>query len=228
MATPIPDHVYLLGQNIAEPLTTDKGTQIMELMLLNQYQESPNLLEYFGAFFKEMDFLFESIEAVYVGRFLDNAVGVQLDIIGEILGQARGVPLDAIWFGFAGTADTDGFADQATPTLGGVFRSEESLGFDVTPLDDTTYRSVLYARAVMSNQETCDIDLIYFICMILLGKQVSVFNLRTADSVIDPTPERQVILDLSSAEVVDFQIVLIQYMSQFFIPDGVTFNINLI
>ena len=74
-------------------VTTDKGKQIMEGLLLNQYQNSPLLQEYMMAFIAELDLLFEQTEEVYLGRFLENAVGKQLDIIGIILQQTRSVIL---------------------------------------------------------------------------------------------------------------------------------------
>lgn len=229
-----PKRVHTLGDDKAGPLTTDRGTAIMKLMLLDQYQDSPNLLQYFGAYFKELDMLFEQLESVYVGRFLENAIGKQLDIIGVILGQSRGIPVDAIWFGFQDEPvgsppdGIDGMATEASPQEGGVFRSDDQLGFDVTPLDDITYRSVLYAIAKVSNRDTCDLDLAYEVVTILLGRKHSVLLIRTPDSLVNPTPSQTIELDLSVLEASDAQVELLSYMSKYFVPTGITFTVNLI
>ncbi|MTV59140.1 DUF2612 domain-containing protein, partial [Streptococcus pneumoniae] len=83
-------------------ISTTKGSDILDLMLLGQYQNKPILRSYFGAFFSELDLLFTEIDKVYFGRMLDHAVGVQLDIIGEIIGQNRRVALEEHYFGFLG------------------------------------------------------------------------------------------------------------------------------
>ena len=102
-------------------VTEDKATQIMESMLLQQYQNSPNLKEYMGCFIAELDILFAETERVYLGRFIEYAFGAQLDVLGIILGQSRAVELPTAWFGFtdAGTITIPGiagFSDETTPS----------------------------------------------------------------------------------------------------------------
>ncbi len=167
--------------------TTDKGKQIMEGLLLRQYQSSPDLKEFIMAFVSELDLLFEQIEEVYLGRFIENAVGKQLDIIGIILQQPRSVILPTQWFGFsnAGTvpANVAGMANESSPANGGIFRDENVGGGEVTPLDDNTYRKMLLAKAVITNRDAADLSLAYFVVSILLGRVPSLFELRDADSV---------------------------------------------
>lgn len=69
--------------------STKKGTELMDAVLLDQYQNKPLLREYFLAFIEEIDLLFNSIDQVYFGRMLDQAIGVQLDAIGRIIDQGR-------------------------------------------------------------------------------------------------------------------------------------------
>jgi hypothetical protein len=69
--------------------STSKGTELMDAVLLDQYQNKPLLREYFLAFIEELDLLFGSIDQVYYGRMLDRAIGVQLDAIGRIIDQGR-------------------------------------------------------------------------------------------------------------------------------------------
>lgn len=206
-------------------LTVGKGRQIMESMLLNQYQNSTNLKEYYMAFFEEMDFLFSQIEAVYSGRFLDVAVGAQLDVIGTILQQPRSVALPTQYFGFQGAVDVAGMADAATSANGGIFRDGDVGDAKVTPLDDATYRKVLYAKAIVMNSDTADINQAYYVISILLGRIPSIFEIRDQDSGIG-LAKRHVDLLVSFADISPREVSLILYMSKYFVPAGITFTIT--
>lgn len=202
-------------------IITNKGEQIMEGLLLNQYQNSPNLKEFMMAFIGEMDDLFEQLDTVYLGRLINDAAGAQLDVIGRILQQSRSVILPQIWFGFVGAPNAEGFADEATPADGGVFKSEDSSGYEVTPLIDSVYRRVLLARAEVLNSDTCSVDSAYKVVSIILGRVPATFKFTDLGS-------RAVELELSDAHTTDDERVLIIYMAKHFIPVGVTFTINLI
>tara|TARA_R110000765_G_scaffold314322_1_gene407179 strand:+ start:42 stop:686 length:645 start_codon:yes stop_codon:yes gene_type:complete len=196
----------------------DKGQQILDSLLLNQYENSPNLKAYFAAYFAEMDFLFETLNSVYSGRFIEFAVGAQLDVIGIILQQDRNVELPTVYFGFQGAVPVNGMSDEATPAEGGIFRSEESVGFTVTPLDDATYRRLLLARAYITNQDTCSIDVAYYAFTIALGKVLSTFTLADIGH-----RQVQLTLAIGSSTLADVQFLL--YIAGFLIPAGITFTI---
>jgi hypothetical protein len=199
---------------------TDKGEQIMLGLLLDQYQKSPVLIEYIMAFVSEMDLLYKEIENVYLGRFLDNADGVQLDIIGAILGQNRNVSIPRLYFGFAGASGAQKMSDIAIPEDGGVFRSHEDAGFDVSPLDDNTFRRALRAKGLLLNSSTADINLAYKVVITLLNRVPSVLSFVTIG-------DKQIQLELASATTTAEDLGLINYMSRFFIPTGVEFEISL-
>lgn len=175
----IPQH------NVGATATTDKGKQIMEGLLLNQYQNSPDLQEYIMCFVAEMDFLFEQIEKVYFGRFIEAAEGAQLDVIGIILQIPRAASLPNQWFGFQDAPDAAGMANASSPAIGGLFR-DANVGSDpVEPLDDITYKKMLLAKAALINRNSCDTELVYYVISILLGRVPSVFELRGEDSVYE-------------------------------------------
>ena len=164
-----------------------KGTEIMESMLLNQYAGSTNLKEYMGAFVSEMDLLFAAIEDVYLGRFLENAVGAQLDVIGVILDEQRDVNLPTAFFGFndeggSPTPNVSGFADEASPQDGGIFLSEDQEGFTVYPLSDGEYRNLLLAKASLLNNDAIDANRAYYAISTLLGKTPRVMVLDTINN----------------------------------------------
>ncbi len=220
--------LYTQHSGYATVALKDKGRQIMEGLLLGQYKDSPNFKEYMMCFIAELDFLFEQIEKVHSGRFLETAVGRQLDVIGIILQQSRAVILPVLWFGFQGATAAEGMADEATPALGGVFKDENVGTGGITPLDDTTYRRVLLAKATVMNRDTCDIELAYYVVSILLGRVPSVFEFVDKDTIEEDNtvPERTVELRLSTADVSTREVQLILYMSKYFIPAGITFTIT--
>ena len=200
---------------------SDIGTRIMDIMLLTQYENSPNLREYIGAFVKEMDFLMEEIYKVELGRYIANATGAQLDVIGVILQQSRNINVPTVWFGFVGASPVDGMADEAVPAGGGIFRSEDEEGFTLTPLGDITYRKVLLCRAFVLNQEVFSVNSIYKAVETLLGKTPSYISLVE-------TSERVWTLELSAATITNADRGLLFAVAHWFVPMTITFNITFV
>ena len=205
-------------------VTEDKATQIMESMLLQQYQNSPNLKEYMGCFLAELDILFAETERVYLGRFIEYAVGAQLDVLGVILGQSRAVDLPTAWFGFtdAGTVTIPGiagFSDEATPSDGGILRDGNNQGFTVTPLDDITYRRLLLVKAMCNNLISVDVNTQYYLIQTLIGKVPKVMKLTS-------TVAFTTALEVSASDVSLAETALIDYVSKYFMPTGHTLTIT--
>ena len=212
----------------------NKGTEIMEGLLLSQYAKSENLKEYFGAFFDEMDELFGQVEEVYLGRLLEHAIGTQLDIIGVILGQSRSVPLRATdkWFGF----DDDGvanpalnaykMADDATPEDGGIFQDENNI-FNITPLGDGLYRRVLLAKALCNTQTPSGNNFGYKVVTTLLGRvpQKMQFRSNQEQTPSAITTNQHVQLELSAVDTDAVDESIIEYFAFNFIPLGTTFTV---
>lgn len=202
----------------SKTLITDKGTKIMEGLLLSQYKNSTNFKTYLKAFTEELDLLFLNIEKVYLGRFIETAIGDQLDIIGIILQQSRAVELPNLWFGFDGAPLAERMADEALPADGGLFFDENISGAGISPLDDETYRRVLMAKALLVNRSSADINLAYYFVATLLNKIPKTF-------IIEEIAHREVRLTLSQSSVTLKEVSLIYYMSKYFVPTGITFTI---
>jgi hypothetical protein len=58
-------------------------------LFLEQYAEKPRLAALLASYTQEIQELEDAIWAVRIGRFLDNAVGAQLDVIGKLVGESR-------------------------------------------------------------------------------------------------------------------------------------------
>lgn len=213
--------------------STTKGTDMLNSMLLSEYESSPNLIQYISAFVEEMDLLFQQIEEVYLGRFIEQAVGRQLDIIGIILNQSRSVPLDILFFGFtnagtpAVTMADPAFADEAAPAAGGILKDESQLGFTIVPLGDVQYRRLLMAKAYLHTQPSVDINTAYFAVSTLLGKTPRLLTLKTSAS--SPTASltgRTVLMQLSEEDTTEADRSLVEFFSKYFVPLGTSFTVT--
>lgn len=106
----------------------------------------------------------EVFRQLYEERWIDTAVGKQLDIIGDIVGQPREL-LDADlleFFGFVGDTQSESFGSFGDPTVGGLFYS---LGQKTTGnilLDDDKYRLFIKAKIIKNTTRATPEDLIRF------------------------------------------------------------------
>ena len=199
--------------------TTDKATQIFDGLLLNQYINSTNLIQYMGCFITEIDYLFEQIEEVYYGRFLESAVGAQLDVIGIILQQTRSVVLDEFYFAFDTWPLAGGFSTESDRSNGGTFQSSSQSGFEVVPLADEQYRNLLLAKAKVLNGESADINTAYDVISTIIGRVPRVLKL-------EETGFRQMQLSVATEDATLADLSLIDYAKRFFVPAGVSLSIQ--
>lgn len=217
-------HMYLPQASANVSIVEDKGTDLMERMLLNQYQNSPNMKEYFGAFVSEMDLLFAETERVYIGRFIEHATDHSLDVIGIILDEPRGINLPTQFFGFmddngSNPASAEKMADENNPSDGGVFRSEGQSDTSNYVLSNVEYRRVLLAKALLTTRDECGINSAYFVISTLIGRTPQ--NMK-----FDIVGARQVTLNLSRSDTAASDQALIQYFGQYLFPLGTTFTIE--
>ena len=198
-----------------------KGTRIMEALLLEQYKDKENLKAFIGAFIGEMDELFLQIREVEVGRYLSIAVGAQLDIIGVILQQSRNIIVpDRLWFGFEGADLVAGMANENDPTKGGIFMSEEQAGYVTRPLDDETYRRILFLRAMCSTNKEFSVNFAYTAVEIILGRVPKYIEIRDEG-------DGKVTLYLDDAYTEASEAILISTLAKWFIPTGTVMGVNI-
>lgn len=81
-------------------------------------------------------------------RSLDTAIGVNLDNIGEIVGQPRTLLSVDIFefFGFAGVPNAGGFGDFYDPSVGAIFYDANNPRFGNITLSDDVYRIFIKAK----------------------------------------------------------------------------------
>lgn len=118
-----------------------------------QYQESPRFLEWLRAllaYSEEIETLFQKM-ALQVD--IDIAEGVNLDVIGVIVGRSRiinnAIPIG--FFGFTGQPGVLSYGEEGVPGVGGRFRDESEPAFASTVLADPEYRLLLKAKIVKNH-----------------------------------------------------------------------------
>jgi len=126
---------------------------LAESRLATQFRNSDNLKAYIDALLAEANVLEAVFQSLLNDRWIDTAIGVQLDILGEIVGQPR-ILIDAdvlSYFGFDGHLSATSFGTISDPDVGGRFRTlgESTTGNRV--LTDDEYRLYIKARAIKNN-----------------------------------------------------------------------------
>lgn len=105
---------------------------------LTQFQDSPRLESVVRGLYWGMNEAAKTASQLYMDRWLDTAIGKQLDGIGEIVGQSRIILAgDIRFFGFQGQTNSGGFSEAR-------FRREwESGTGGMVALLDDDYRRLL-------------------------------------------------------------------------------------
>lgn len=122
--------------------------------LITQYRESQNLIEYLKILLSEENTLEGVFRDILDKRWIDTAEGVNLDIIGAIVGQTREL-IDAetfIYFGFAGNPASQSFGTVSDPSIGGRFIRIGEVTEGIRLLSDEEYR--IFIRAKISANTT--------------------------------------------------------------------------
>lgn len=97
-------------------------------------------------------------------RSLDTATGVNLDVIGEIVGQERTLLNVDIFefFGFQGVPNAGSFGDVDYPQVGSIFYDSNNPRFGNITLDDDTYRIFIRAKIAKNVTRVTPEDIMSF------------------------------------------------------------------
>lgn len=97
-------------------------------------------------------------------RSLDTAVGVNLDNLGEIVGQERTLLNVDIFefFGFRGLPNSGSFGDLVDPTIGSVFYDSKNARFGNITLTDEVYRIFIKAKIAKNVTRATPEDIMNF------------------------------------------------------------------
>lgn len=140
-------------------------------LLLAQYKDSPNLSAYIGCFMAEVDIISKAIEDSINLRYLADAFGKQLDVIGEIVGLSR-IFYGAAALGYFGFYDdpqseVPSIGDAFNPAIGGVLKSVTDRASADFVMGDDQYKKAIYAKIIKNMTNCCIEDVLRYIDLII-------------------------------------------------------------
>jgi hypothetical protein len=148
----------------------------MQMRVLRQFSRSPVFQQTLIQLGSEVQELSEAIQGVLDGRVLAVATGVQLDIIGRIVGQGRSIPYytvrDADWF----TPDVTSF-DLDTVWMW----VQNGIDGDAYLMTDSEYRDMIKAKIYRNRCKTGSAAEIMAYAQMALGIPVSAIALPLGD-----------------------------------------------
>jgi len=126
--------------------------ELAESRVVTQFKES-NLIDYIKALLVEADTLEQVFQSLLTDRWIDTAQGVQLDILGAIVGQPRELVDAAIlsYFGFFPNSGSSSFGSTLDPSIGGRFRSKDESTTGNRELSDNEYKVYIRARIIKNS-----------------------------------------------------------------------------
>lgn len=126
-----------------------------ESLITSQHRDKPRFMAMVAAVVAPYVDMQETAAALPAAFDLDNAVGKQLDIIGEWVGLSRvlKVAVEMRFFGFDDTPNGLPFGEKDNPSVGGRFRESYELDQETTVLIDPEYRFALRAKIAANNTD---------------------------------------------------------------------------
>lgn len=130
-----------------------------------QFQESPNFLAFLTALLSVNNEIENVLQSMYMLPDVDSMSGVNLDVIGAIVGANRQVSNVVLlnYFGFTDTgsgAYVTPFGEQGIPNIGARFYEENEQYLSTTILQDPEYRMLIKAKIVKNSSSSTNEDII--------------------------------------------------------------------
>lgn len=140
---------------------------------LIQFQTSPNIHSLYTALFNPFKSLQGEFKKLLLNRHLDNAVGKQLDGIGDILGLSRPyMTVDGkFYFGFTGQSKAKGFSQAVIRSL-----SSETGNKQYRFVSDELYKRLLRWKIIKNNSHGTVEDIIQACKSAFMANRVEVIE----------------------------------------------------
>lgn len=127
-----------------------------------QYSESQDFLAYLRALLDSSSELETVLQTVAAQTDIDVAEGVNLDVIGEIVGVSRIIPdsIAIMFFGFTGQSGATPFGEEGVLSIGARFREENEPATVTSVLADPEYRLLIRAKIVKNHSHGTGEDML--------------------------------------------------------------------
>lgn len=167
------------------------------------FEESPVFDRYLQTITTESLQIQEVYRQLMQERSIDTAIGKQLDIIGNIVGQSRQlVDTGTIpFFGYQGATGASSFGDVSSRRVGGYYWDINQPRSGSTYLTDEQYRLFIKAKIIKNVTRGTPEDVITFVKFVFGAKRVQVS--------VDEGAEQAVVL--VSDDLNDFEMALLAY-----------------
>lgn len=142
-------------------------------LLLSQYKSSQNLRDYITVFITEFAEVQQSIDDTIKYRQLADSFGIMVDDIAYLVGTSRTIYGAAAlgFFGFYNNPSAYPAGDDATPGVGGVFRSDSDRESGDFVRNDIQLKNAIRAR-IIKNATNCKIEDILAFCDLVIGRSI--------------------------------------------------------
>lgn len=156
---------------------------LVDSLILTQYREATNLVAYTKAFLKESDEIEEVLRQLLDERFIDTAVGDQLDILGVIVGLPRTSAeyISNPFFGFLTAIGARTYSTLAAPSTGGTWRTLADPDSLPQILDDDVYRGFLKAKIERNHTDGTIEDVITVVELLFPTETIEITEPATAE-----------------------------------------------
>lgn len=121
--------------------------------IATQYTESTRFIAYIRALMTQSDEIESLLYRLAEISDIDSAEGVNLDVIGSIVGISRKIPNALLlqFFGFDGFPGADRFGEEGVMGIGSRFREERESTTATSFLADPEYRLLIRAKIVKNH-----------------------------------------------------------------------------
>ena len=118
-----------------------------------QYTESTKFLLALSKLAAQCQNIEDALQSVQQITDIDSATGVNLDVIGDIVGVSRYIPSSLLipFFGFDDTAGGVRFGEEENPGIGARFRDEDEPYTATSVLGDPEYRLLIRAKILKNH-----------------------------------------------------------------------------
>lgn len=146
--------------------------------LATEFRESTNLINYIETLLIEANNIENNIQDVVDLRWIDTATGVNLDVLGFIVGQSRTL-IDAstlFYFGFSPDPGASSFGTIQDPGIGGRFRGVDESTLGNRRLIDAEYRVFIRARIIKNSIIPTLENMVSFLKFLINVDQVNIID----------------------------------------------------
>lgn len=131
----------------------------------DQFRNLPVFTKYLNLLLKEDQDLLNVFKELQQNRSIDTASGINLDIIGDIVGRQRtSISISGFtFFGFQGATQVGSMGDYNSPSIGSPFWTYNDPKSGFTTMTDSDYKFFIRAKIVANNTKATPEEFIQYI-----------------------------------------------------------------